>query len=90
MWQREAKSCYHPFFSRKAWAPQSKVMWKSARKVCGRGLPGPPPPERATPTVVTPLRKTKVGGVITLAPPEEEEVEEVMGREEDGPSLPAP
>lgn len=55
-------------------------MWKSVWKACGWEHPRAPPDrmvfqaDRATPAVLTFLWETKVGRMIRLTPPEEEEV----------------
>ena len=53
-------------------------MWESVGKAYGWKCPGAPSPrllsqdEGAIPAILTFLRETKVGRVVTLAPPEEE------------------
>ena len=63
----------------RAWAMQIRKLWRSVGKACEWKHPRAPAvrllfqDERATPVVLAFLRGTKIGRMVTLAPPEEED-----------------
>ena len=76
----EGQSRFHLITWCGAWAPQARRMWKGIiRKACGWKHPRAPSvwemfeDEQATKAVLTFLRDTRVGCMVSLAPLEEEE-----------------
>ena len=92
----ERQSRFHLVARCPAWAGQARVVWKRIGGLCEKRGPVTPSvramfgDQRATPAVLTFLRGTRVGRVISLAPRGEnwwEEDSESEG-EEGGPSPP--
>ena len=74
----EQRSRHHLFVKCRAREIQIRELWRSVGKACKWKHPRAPTvrllfeDERATPAVLNFLRDTKVGHMVTLAPPEEE------------------
>ena len=70
----ERQSGIHLVARRLAWAGQARVMWKRIWRLCERRGPVVPSVRamfghsRATPAVLTFLRETRVGRLVSLAP----------------------
>ena len=95
---------HHQFVNCVAWKPQIKELWKDVGYLCGWKSPRARRmallfgDERATKVVLSPLRTTKVGQMVTILPRDEageERGEEGSGeervkveREEGGPGPP--
>ena len=92
----ERQSRHHLFVNCAAWGPQIQELWKDVGKRCGWRHPKAPrmallfDDDRATKAVLSFLRVTKVGQMVTIPPrdrEEEREEDEVEG-EEGGPGPP--
>ena len=86
----ERQSRYHLFFQCRRWAPESKKMWRDIGKACGWRHPRAHAvrhlfeDDRATPAVLTFIRTTRVGGMITLHDEGEEDKDEEIEMWPDG------
>ena len=94
--QDERQTRHHLLVNCAAWRPQIQELWKEVGKRCGWKHPSAPRvtllfnDERATKAVLSFLRKTRVGQMITIPPRDgegEREEAEVEG-EEGGPGPP--
>ena len=92
----ERQTRHHLFVNCEAWRPQIQELWKEVGKRCGWKHPRAPrmallfKDERATKAVLSFLRKTRDGQMITIPPRDgetEREEAEVEG-EEGGPGPP--
>ena len=87
----ERQTRHHLFVNCTAWRPQIQELWKEVGKRCGWKHPRAPrvallfKDERATKAVLSFLRKTRVGQMVTIPPrgrQEEEEGEEGSDEEQ--------
>ena len=72
--QDERQTRHHLFVNCEAWRPQIRELWKEVGKLCGWKHPRAPRmallfnDERATKAVLSFLRKTRVGQLVTIPP----------------------
>lgn len=90
----ERQTRFHLVARCPAWAGQARVMWEGAERLCEWKRPRAPSVRamfddvRATPAVLTFLRDTRVGRMISMAPREGEGGEEDSEGQEGGPGPP--